>query len=70
MLPGRPRLEPATVPDGIIGALVGMQIPEAAAREREAGYPKGSVLVTVRVYEGFGEARFLLEHQGGRLVEP
>src|SRR5207248_105624 len=77
IIPSQPRLVPAaaSVPSaaplgGMIGALVGMRIPEAEARQRESGYHKGSVLVTAKVYEGVIEAKGILQRHGGNLVEP
>ncbi len=53
---------------GVLGALLGMQIPESAAVQQESEQRKGSVLVMAKVYENVAEAQRLIQQYGGRLV--
>jgi hypothetical protein len=56
------------MPDGVIGAVVGMQISEAEARQRESGYRLGSVLISANVFEGVAQAQGILQRNGGGLI--
>lgn len=56
------------MPGGVIGALIGIQIPEAEARQREAGYRLGCVLVSANVFEGVAEAQGIMQRYGGGMV--
>jgi hypothetical protein len=57
------------MPGGMIGALVGIQISEAEARQRESGYRLGSVLVTAQVFEDVAEAQGIMQRHGGGMVD-
>lgn len=59
-----------TGPGGMIGVMIGMNIPEAQARQQEATYRAGSVMVTARVYGGMADLHVIMERHGGILVPP
>jgi hypothetical protein len=56
------------MPDGVIGAVVGMQISEAEARQRESGYRLGGVLISANVFEGVAQAQGIMQRHGGGLI--
>lgn len=49
---------------GLLGALIGLEIPEAEARYFEAGVRAGRVLVTVRAEDRAGDALRILQRYG------
>ena len=49
---------------GLVGALVGMGIPEAEAKHFEEGFQAGGVLVTVNGGDRAGDALTVLERHG------
>ncbi|MBI5879884.1 MAG: hypothetical protein HZB53_19735 [Chloroflexi bacterium] len=56
------------LPGGMIGALISLHVPEAAARLQEAGFRAGSVLITARVFEGVADAEGIMRRHGGDVV--
>jgi hypothetical protein len=75
IFPDKTHDTPATPSDGsnattggMLGVLLNMQIPEAEARQRESGYRNGSVLISIKVFEGVAEAQSIMQRHGGGWV--